>query len=284
MASIVPSERLRRELAEIVAGVGDEDDPIEAIGRLGARLILQQALEEELSEFLGREREGFQNLGSWSSRRRWSALRASPDAPFLRLPLVLGCSAAACRTPAERVRKRRRVARVAASARGVSPADEPPLAPARRPCLPGGASASAPAMAPTRAARDAADAPALASGARSTQVGAAATKTRPSACRPSAAPARAPPRARKPALGLCADRGRAAEARLTGVAEHRQALAPCRRSRAGAAPLRPEPAGLLAPAGRERDRLRFSSLSRRSRFGASTCCSSCAQRWRWLMG
>src|SRR2546428_3382163 len=56
MASIVPSERLRRELDEIVAGVADEDDPIEAIGRFGARLILQQALEEELSEFLGRER------------------------------------------------------------------------------------------------------------------------------------------------------------------------------------------------------------------------------------
>ncbi len=56
MASIVPSERLRRELHDLVAGVGDEDDPIEAIGRLGARLILQQALEEELSEFLGRER------------------------------------------------------------------------------------------------------------------------------------------------------------------------------------------------------------------------------------
>ncbi len=56
MASIVPSERLRRELDEIVAGVGDEEDPIEAIGRLGARLILQQALEEELSEFLGRGR------------------------------------------------------------------------------------------------------------------------------------------------------------------------------------------------------------------------------------
>src|SRR6266699_1418128 len=56
MASIAPSERLRRELHDLVAGVGDEDDPIEAIGRLGARLILQQALEEELSEFLGRER------------------------------------------------------------------------------------------------------------------------------------------------------------------------------------------------------------------------------------
>jgi putative transposase len=56
MASIAPSERLRRELAELVAGVAEEDDPIEAIGRLGARLILQQALEEELTEFLGRDR------------------------------------------------------------------------------------------------------------------------------------------------------------------------------------------------------------------------------------
>jgi transposase-like protein len=56
MASIVPSERLRRELEEIVDGARDDADPIEAIGRLGARLILQQALEEELTEFLGRER------------------------------------------------------------------------------------------------------------------------------------------------------------------------------------------------------------------------------------
>lgn len=56
MASIVPSERIRRELDDALAGVCDEPDPIEAIGRLGARLILQQALEEELTEFLGRER------------------------------------------------------------------------------------------------------------------------------------------------------------------------------------------------------------------------------------
>src|SRR5437879_176432 len=56
MASRAPSEGLRRELEELMAGVGEEEDPIEAIGRLGARLILQRALEEELSEFLGRER------------------------------------------------------------------------------------------------------------------------------------------------------------------------------------------------------------------------------------
>ena len=31
-------------------------DPVETVGRLGARLILQQALEEEVTEFLGRGR------------------------------------------------------------------------------------------------------------------------------------------------------------------------------------------------------------------------------------
>jgi putative transposase len=56
MAKIVPSERVRRELDEVLAGVGGCDDPVEAVARLGARLILQQALEDEVSEFLGRER------------------------------------------------------------------------------------------------------------------------------------------------------------------------------------------------------------------------------------
>jgi putative transposase len=56
MAKIVPSERLRRELDEVLSGVGEQDDPVEAVARLGARLILQQALEDEVTEFLGRER------------------------------------------------------------------------------------------------------------------------------------------------------------------------------------------------------------------------------------
>ena len=56
MARVAPSERLRRELDDVVAGVDAEVDPVERIGRLGARLILQQALEDEVSEFLGRAR------------------------------------------------------------------------------------------------------------------------------------------------------------------------------------------------------------------------------------
>jgi putative transposase len=56
MAKIVPSERLRRELDDLLTGVSEHQDPVEAVARLGARLILQQALEDEVSEFVGRER------------------------------------------------------------------------------------------------------------------------------------------------------------------------------------------------------------------------------------
>ncbi|MDP9384172.1 MAG: hypothetical protein M3P50_02875 [Actinomycetota bacterium] len=62
MAKIVPSERLRRELDEVLAGVGEHDDLVEAVARLGARLIMQQALEDEVTEFLGRE--GYVRAGS----------------------------------------------------------------------------------------------------------------------------------------------------------------------------------------------------------------------------
>ena len=56
MRKVAPSARFRAELDEVLAGVAGEDDPIEAVGRLGARLILRQALEDEVSEFLGRRR------------------------------------------------------------------------------------------------------------------------------------------------------------------------------------------------------------------------------------
>ena len=54
MARVAPSERFRAQLDEVLAGVGQQQDPVETIGRLGARLILQQALEDEVTESLGR--------------------------------------------------------------------------------------------------------------------------------------------------------------------------------------------------------------------------------------
>ncbi len=56
MARVAPSERFRAELDDVLEGVDREADPLEAVGRLGARLILQQALEDEVTEFLGRTR------------------------------------------------------------------------------------------------------------------------------------------------------------------------------------------------------------------------------------
>jgi putative transposase len=56
MEKVAPSARFRAELDEALAGVAGERDPIETVGRLGARLILQQALEDEITEFLGRDR------------------------------------------------------------------------------------------------------------------------------------------------------------------------------------------------------------------------------------
>jgi putative transposase len=56
MKKVVLSERLRRELDDVLGGIGEEQDPIEAVARLGARLILQQALEDEVSDVVGRGR------------------------------------------------------------------------------------------------------------------------------------------------------------------------------------------------------------------------------------
>jgi putative transposase len=67
MEKVAPSERFRSELDEVLAGVAGEQDPIETVGRLGARLILQQALEDEVSEFLGRGR--YQRAGETVSYR-----------------------------------------------------------------------------------------------------------------------------------------------------------------------------------------------------------------------
>jgi hypothetical protein len=54
MAGIPRASGFRRELDDVLAGVDGEADPVERIGRLGARLIVQQGLEDEVTAFLGR--------------------------------------------------------------------------------------------------------------------------------------------------------------------------------------------------------------------------------------
>jgi putative transposase len=53
---VTPSERLRAEVDRVFAGDADLATIIEQVAQLGARLLLQTALEAEVTEFLGRER------------------------------------------------------------------------------------------------------------------------------------------------------------------------------------------------------------------------------------
>jgi putative transposase len=53
---VSPTERIRAEIDELFASDGDLGDILEEVARLGARLLLQTALEAEVGEFLGRNR------------------------------------------------------------------------------------------------------------------------------------------------------------------------------------------------------------------------------------
>jgi putative transposase len=53
---VSPTERIRAEIDDLFASEGDLGEVLEKVARLGARLLLQSALETEVTEFLGRNR------------------------------------------------------------------------------------------------------------------------------------------------------------------------------------------------------------------------------------
>jgi putative transposase len=53
---VSPTERLRAEIDEVFASAADLSDAVELVARLGARLLLQAAIEAEVTVFLGRDR------------------------------------------------------------------------------------------------------------------------------------------------------------------------------------------------------------------------------------
>ncbi len=53
---VSPTERIRAQIDELFATEGDLREVLEEVARLGARLLLQSALETEVTEFLGRNR------------------------------------------------------------------------------------------------------------------------------------------------------------------------------------------------------------------------------------
>jgi len=56
MDRIAPSARLESKIAELLASGITDADGLTAIGRLGAQLILQRAVDEEVTAFLRRAR------------------------------------------------------------------------------------------------------------------------------------------------------------------------------------------------------------------------------------
>ncbi|HSJ44361.1 MAG TPA: transposase [Euzebyales bacterium] len=55
-ARVSPTERIRGEIDALFAEDRDLSEVLEDVARLGARLILQTAVEAEVTEFLGRDR------------------------------------------------------------------------------------------------------------------------------------------------------------------------------------------------------------------------------------
>jgi len=55
-ARVSPTERIRAEIDDLFASEGDLGEVLEQVARLGARLLLQTALEAEVTEHLGRNR------------------------------------------------------------------------------------------------------------------------------------------------------------------------------------------------------------------------------------
>src|SRR5207248_3967369 len=57
IARIAPSARLEQQIEELlIKGLGEAGEHLAELGRLGARLVLQRAVDEEVATFLGRAR------------------------------------------------------------------------------------------------------------------------------------------------------------------------------------------------------------------------------------
>src|SRR5437016_14499989 len=57
IARIAPSARVEQQIEELLkTGFGEAGEHLAELGRLGARLVLQRAVDEEVAAFLGRAR------------------------------------------------------------------------------------------------------------------------------------------------------------------------------------------------------------------------------------
>ncbi|MGH9268311.1 MAG: IS256 family transposase [Acidimicrobiales bacterium] len=88
-ARVSPANLIRVEIDELFAARGDLSEILEKVAQLGARLILQSALEAEVTEFLGRnryERRHENNAARAGSRNGYNSITIKTTAG----PVVLG--------------------------------------------------------------------------------------------------------------------------------------------------------------------------------------------------
>ena len=67
---VSPTERIRGHIDELFAQGRPLPEILEEVARLGAQLLMQAALEAEITEFLGRDRVLFTGRGISSRRSR----------------------------------------------------------------------------------------------------------------------------------------------------------------------------------------------------------------------
>ena len=82
-ARVSPTERIRAQIDELFASEGDLGEVLEEVARLGARLLLQTALEAEVTEHLGRgryERRSTATEAKGGSRNGYSPLTVKTTA------------------------------------------------------------------------------------------------------------------------------------------------------------------------------------------------------------
>ena len=102
MERIAPSARLEAQITELLSeGLGDAEKVAE-LGRLGARLVLQRAVEEEVTAFLGRARyERTPEAAGSRNGTRPKTVQTAEGELSVAMPQIRGCGRAEPRASAD---------------------------------------------------------------------------------------------------------------------------------------------------------------------------------------
>ena len=87
---IAPSARLEQQIEELLTkGLGEASEHLAELGRLGARLVLQRAVDEEVAAFLGRARyQRTPTATGWRNGTRPKAIQTAEGGISIAMPQV----------------------------------------------------------------------------------------------------------------------------------------------------------------------------------------------------